>query len=182
MSFSPVTNGFGTEPPTYSLGWPLSDRVDTDTIPGKLANQIHMAHHSYVSEPRNGVVHHGIFLDGEIVGAITYNYMLCSESIHGYESDEYIEVARVTVANNTPNLASCAMADSQDRFVDSYCRENGINLLVTYVREGWEGTMFKALRGKGWEYNGHTVEGHQAGNRKEREIRNHDKKRWVCEV
>jgi hypothetical protein len=107
--------------------------------------------------------------------------MLCSESICGYESDEYIEVARVTIANDTPNLASCAMAKSQDEFKQSYAKDNGIGLLVTYVREGWEGTMFKAIKGKGWQFDGVST-GHQAGNRQEREIRNYDKDRWVCEL
>jgi len=182
MSFSPINNGFSDPPEAYPLGWPLTDRVDVQPIRGQLANQIHVAHHSYVSEPRNGVAYHGIFLDDAIVGAITYSYMLASESIHGYASDEYIEVSRVTVANDTPNLASCAMAQSQDHFVDGYATENDIGLLVTYVRDGYEGSMFKALSGKGWHHDGHIAEGHQAGNRTEREIREHDKKRFVCEI
>jgi hypothetical protein len=182
MSFSPIENGFSSPPEPYPLGWPLKDRVNVESIRGKLANQIHVAHHSYVAEPRSGVVHHGIFLDNQIVGAITYSYMLASESIHGYESDEYIEVSRVTVANDTANLASCAMAQSQELFSEGYATENNIGLLVTYVRDGYEGSMFKALRGKGWEHDGHIAKGHQAGNRTKREIRKHDKKRFVCEI
>lgn len=181
MTFSPIQNGFSDPPKPYPLGWPLKDKVSIDPIRSDLANQIHAAHHSYVTEPRYGVVNHGVFLRDELVGAITYDYMLASHPIHGYESDEYIEVARVTIANETPNLASCAMSQSQDRFVEEYAHKNDIGLLVTYVREGWEGTMFKALRGKGWEFDG-ISEGHQAGNRRDREIRDYDKQRWVCEI
>lgn len=179
--FDPIGTGFSDPPRPYPLGFPIKDKVDIEPIRGELANQVHKAHHSYVSEARNGVVNHGINLRGELVGAVTYDYMLCSEAIHGYESDEYIEVARVTVANDTPNLASCAMSKSQDKFTREYAEENGIGMLVTYVREGWEGSMFKALRGKGWEFDG-VSEGHQAGNRREREIRDYDKDRWVCEI
>jgi hypothetical protein len=182
MAFSPIEQGFSTPTKPLPLGIPISHRVSINPIRGQLANQIHAAHHSYVSDPRNGVLHHGVFLDGDIVGAITYDYMLASEPIHGYESDEYIEVARVTVANDTPNLASCGLAQSQDAFIESYAEEHEIGLLVTYVREDYEGSMFKALRGKGWEHDGHIAEGHQAGNRTEREIREWDKKRWVCEL
>lgn len=182
QAFDPIKNGFSDPPKPYPLGFPIGRKVEVGDIRPQLANQIHRSHHSYVSEPRNGVVHHGVFLRGEIVGAITYDYMLASEPIHGVPSDEYIEVARVTIANNTPNLASCAMAKSQDEFSSTYADENDIQLLVTYVREGYDGSMFKALRGKGWQHDGHIATGHQAGNRKEREIRDYDKKRWVCEV
>lgn len=180
-AFSPIETGFSDPPKPYPLGFPLKDKVTIDPIRGSRANLIHKAHHSYVNEPRNGVVNHGIFLRGELVGAITYDYMLASHSIRGYESDEYIEVARVTVASDTPNLASCSMSKSQDRFSSEYAEENNIGMLVTYVREGWEGTMFKALRGKGWEFDG-VSKGHQAGNRPERDIRDYDKDRWVCEI
>lgn len=182
MSFSPIESGFSNPPKRLPLGISISDRVETKPIRASLANKVHTAHHSYVASGRNGVVHHGIFLDSELVGAITYSYMLASEPIHGYESDEYIEVSRVTVANNTPNLASCAMAQSQDKFAKTYAAKNNIGLLVTYVREDYEGSMFKALEGKGWYHDGHIAIGHQAGNRTEREIREWDKKRFICEI
>lgn len=182
-AFSPVTNGFTTTPPVYPCGIPIGDKVSVDGIPKRIANRVHKSHHSYITEPKhNAVVNHGIFLDGELVGAISYGYLLASEPIHGYDSDEYIEVSRVTVANETPNLASCAMTESQKRFADSYAEDNDIGLLVTYVHEDWSGSMFAALKGLGWHHDGHTVEGHQAGNRRHRDIRDVDKDRWVCEL
>ena len=180
--FDPITTGFGRTPEGYPLGWPIAEKVSVKPVRKQLANQIHVAHHSYVSEPRhNSVVNHGVFLDGDLVGAISYGYLLSSSPIRGYESDEYLEVARVTIGVDMPNLASCGMAQSQDLFTDTYAAENGIGLLVTYVHEDYDGTMFAALKSKGWEFDGWS-EGHQAGNRNDRAIRDVDKARWVCEV
>ena len=180
--FDPISNGFGRKPEGYPLGWPVADKVTVEPIRKQLANHVHVAHHSYVNEPRhNSVVNHGVFLDGDLVGAISYGYLLASHPIHGYESDEYMEVARVTIGVDMANLASCAMANSQDQFAESYAAGNNIGLLVTYVHEDYDGTMFAALKSKGWTFDGWS-EGHQAGNRKDREIRDVDKARWVCEL
>ncbi len=178
----PITEGFGKTPEGYPLGWPVADKVSIEPIKKRTANAIHQKYHSYINTERhNSVVNHGIMLDGELVGAISYAYLLCSSDIAGYSSDEYLELARVTVGIDMPNLASCAMAQSQDRFTETYARRNGINLLVTFVHEDWDGSMFKALQEKGWSFDG-VSKGHQAGNRAENEIRDVDKDRWVCEL
>ena len=176
----PLTAGFSQPPEGYPLGWPIKDKVSIHPIRKRLANQIHTQHHSYINTERhNSVVNHGIFVDGELCGAISYAYLLCSSPIAGYEPDEYLEVARVTVGIDMPNLASCAMSQSQERFKETYAAENDIGLLVTFVHEDWDGSMFKALRGKGWRFEG-VSQGHQAGNRAENVIRDVDKDRWVC--
>jgi len=178
----PLTAGFSQPPEPYPLGWPIKEKVKIHPIRKRLANDIHTQHHSYIDTDRhNSVVNHGIFVDGKLSGAVTYAYLLCSSAICGYESDEYLEVARVTVGIDMPNLASCAMARSQERFRDTYAATNDIRLLVTYVHEDWSGSMFKALRDKGWRFDGWS-EGHQAGNRADNDIRDVDKKRWVCEL
>ena len=178
----PLTAGFSQPPEGYPLGWPIKDKVSIHPIRKRLANQIHTNHHAYISTERhNSVVNHGIFVDGKLAGAISYAYLLCSSPISGFESDKYIEVARVTVGIDMPNLASCAMAQSQELFKDTYANRHGIQLLVTYVHEDWEGSMFKALRGKGWRFDG-VAPGHQAGNRDDNKIRDVDKDRWVCEL
>lgn len=182
QAFDPVTNGFSDPPKPYPLGFPIKDKVTVQEVRPRIANNVHRVHHSYVDSGRNSMVHHGIFLQDSLVGAISYAYMLSSEPIHGYESDEYVEVARVTVANDTPNLASCAMAQSQKQFVQEYVDDKDIGMLVTYIHEDWKGSMFAALEGLGWHHDGHVANGHQAGNRTEREIREYDKKRWVCEL
>ncbi len=181
-SHDPIQAGFSRTPKPYPLGLPISGKVGIEPIKKRTANAIHQQYHSYISTERhNSVVNHGIMVDGELVGAISYAYLLCSSDIAGYPSDEYLEVARVTVGLDMANLASCAMAKSQDKFAETYARRNGINLLVTYVHEDWDGTMFKALRGKGWTHDG-TAEGQQAGNRADNDIRDVDKDRWVCKL
>lgn len=181
-TFCPVHSGFSTPPDGYPLGWPIKDHISIRPIPKWMANNIHVAHHSYVDTPRhNSIVNHGVFLDGELSGAISYAYLLASADICGYPSDEYIELARVTIAVDMPNLASCSLSESQDMFSRGYADDEGIGLLVTYVHEDYEGTMFKALKTKGWQYDGES-KGHQAGNRADNDIRDVDKSRWVCEL
>jgi len=181
-TFCPVHEGFSGASKPYPLGHSLTRHVDIRPIPNQTANQIHVAHHSYVYTPRkNSVVSHGVFVDDRIVGAISYAYLLASEPIAGYASDEYIELARVTIAVDMPNLASCGLSASQDQFAETYARDNDIGLLVTYVHEDYDGSMFKALQTKGWTYDGES-RGHQAGNRPDTDIRDVDKSRWVCEI
>ena len=181
-AFDPIREGFGMEPSAYPLGWPIAEKISVEPIRKRLANDVHVAHHSYVSEPRhNSVANHGVFLDGDLVGAVSYAFLLCSSPIHGYKPDEYLELARVTIGIDMANLASCGMAKSQDLLTDTYAAENDIGLLVTYVHEDYDGSMFAALKKKGWTYDGESA-GHQAGNRAENDIRDVDKTRWVCEL
>ena len=177
-TFDPITEGFGTQPPTYGLGWSISDRVDIEPIKRRTADAIYENHHSYIQRGRQGW-HYGVMLDCGLVGAITFDAWPSQSTIRGYESAQIREVARVCIVNNTPNLASCAMAKAQDLFLAK--RGNGIELLVTYVREDYDGTMFHALKSKGWEQDGNSV-GHAPGNRSKHEIHNWDKERWVCEL
>jgi len=182
---SPVYDGFATPPPTYPLGMPITDRVSLQTIDRRTADRMYETHHSYISRGRKGY-HYGVYLDGEIVGAITFDAWPSQSSIRGYESREIKEVARVCIANDTPNLASCAMSMAQDKFVserpdNDTAETTPLNLLVTYVREDYQGSMFAALAGKGWERDGHST-GHAPGNRQKHEIHNWDKERWVCEL
>ena len=176
--FDPITQGFNTQPPTYSLGWSVADRVSIESIKRRTADAIYENHHSYIQRGRQGW-HYGVMLDGELVGAITFDAWPSQSEIRGYKSAKIREVARVCIVNETPNLASCAMAKAQDRFLAE--RGDGIELLVTYIREDYKGTMFKALKSKGWEYDGES-KGHAPGNRQEHEIHNYDKQRWVCKL
>ena len=177
-AFDPITEGFGTQPPAYALGMPIAKRVEIEPIKRRTADAIYENHHSYIQRGRQGW-HYGVMLDGELVGAITFDAWPSQATIRGLESANIREVARVCIANETPNLASCAMAKAQDTFLDEL--GDGIELLVTYIREDYKGTMFKALKSKGWEYDGNS-KGQAPGNRQEHEIHNHDKERWVCEL
>jgi len=176
MSQSPVYDGFASPPPTYPLGVSIADKVTLHRIDRRAANRMYQAHHSYLPRGRCGW-HYGVYLDGSIVGAISFDNWPSQATIRGYESSDIIEVSRVCIAHDTPNLASCAMSKAQDLFLS----DHDPKLLVTYVREDYKGSMFAALQGKGWERDGHST-GHAPGNRQEHDIHNWDKERWVCPV
>jgi hypothetical protein len=175
---SPVYDGFATPPATYPLGVSISDKISIKKIDERTATKLYECHHSYIPRGRAGT-HHGIYLDGAIVGAISYSAYPSSASIYGYTSENIREFSRVCIAHDTPNLASCSMSKSQDKYIKQ--RGDEFELLVTFIREDYKGSMFKALRGKGWEYHGHS-EGKQPGNSPNQDIYDHDKERWVCQI
>lgn len=174
---SPVYDGFASPPPTYPLGVEIADKVNVREIDRRTADRVYQAHHSYLPGGRVGW-HYGVYLDGEIVGAISFDNWPSNASIRGYESKEIIEVSRVCIGHDTANLASCAMSKAQDAFVDA---RSDIDLLVTYVREDYDGSMFKALSGKGWERD-RLSEGSPPGNAPTLDIHEWNKMRWVCEL
>jgi len=168
-------------PPTYPLGFPFTEKLHIESIPRHIAADIYNSHHSYMPDtPTVNLKHHGLFLDGNLTGAITYRHPLM-QSMDGIPGGKIVEVARICVAVDMPNLASAALAESQDKFIKSYCSQNGIERLVTYIREDYHGSMISALKGKGWESHGLREAG-QASNRPEKEIREWDKERWVCDL
>lgn len=177
-SLDPIHGAFANPPAPLPLGVSISDRVSIASIDRRAARAIYQEHHSYLPRDRQGW-HYGVYFDDEIVGAITFDCWPSQSTIRGYESADIREVARVCIGLDMANLASCATAKAQDRFVSEH--GDGIELLVTYIREDYEGSMFKALRGKGWEYDGHS-EGHAPGNRQKYDIHDYDKQRWVCEI
>jgi len=173
----PIEQGLNNTPKPLPKGIPFSDRVEIWEIPYSVSCGIYENHHSYVNAGREqSFIRHGIYFDDELVGAIDWAYMLCSSPIGYVPSHQYVELARVCVAVDMPNLASCAVAKSQKKASETFDDKN-IRLLVSYVREDYDGTMFKAL--DGWERDGHISTGHQAGNRPDRDIRDWDKVRWV---
>jgi len=179
---SPVYDGFSNPPPTYPLGVPIAEKVSIKQIDRRTADRMYEAHHSYLPRGRKGY-HYGVYFEESIVGAISFDRWPSQSEIRGYSSDEIIEVSRVAIAHDTANLASCAMAQTQDQFLSDF--DGGVSLLVTYVHGDYDGTMFKALRGKGWEKDGISKgaarEPHH-GHEKMHEIYTVDKTRWVCEL
>jgi len=149
-----------------------------DKIKARTANGIYDNYHSYMNGGRQGK-HYGVFLDGALVGSISFNTWPSSSKIKGYQSEQIREVVRVCIANETPNLASCAMSKAQDMYTSEI--DDEIKLLVTYVRSGYDGTMFKPLRGKGWEFD-RRMDGHQPGNHPNQDIYGYEKDRWICEL
>jgi hypothetical protein len=75
------------------------------------------------------------------------------------------------------------MARAQDRFLAEH--GDGIELLITYVRDGWDGTMFAALKSKGWKEDKTVVGRNRGPHHGESEIHDiykADKTRWVCDI
>jgi hypothetical protein len=130
--------------------------------------------------PTVNLVHHGIFIDGYLTGAITYRHPLISE-MNGINGSKIVEVARICVGVDMPNLASCGFKKSQDKFIREYAAQNGIKVLLTFVREGYKGSMIRAIRDAGWRNDG-TRETSQPGNRDDKAIHDYDKDRWIKEL
>lgn len=175
----------GGEPFTAPLGLRFADHVHVEPVDRHMAEAIYRAHHSYMSDiPRVNVTHHGLLYQNQLVGAITWRYpLLRSLEYNGtqYRGDEIIEAARICIGVEMANLGSAALARSMERFIRQQARRRGIRLLLTFVRADFEGSMVKALRDKGWHCTGKTEPG-QAGNRPEKEIRDHPKWRFLCEL
>jgi len=179
---SPIYDGFASPPPTYPLGVRIADKVAIKEIDRRTADRVYEAHHSYLPRGRQGW-HYGVYLDGCIVGAISFDCWPSQSTIRGYESSEIREVSRVCIEHGTPNLASCAMSKAQGTFIEQ--RGDGIELLITYVRCDYDGSMFKALKGKGWEFDGvskGSARGPHHGESEVYEIYERDKERWVCPI
>ena len=174
--FDPIHEGFGTTPPVYPTGWPIKDKINIEPIKKHTATKIYKLHHAYRNRKRAGT-DYGIMLDGQLVGAVTFNAWPSAGTIRGYKSKSIREVARVCVVNETPNLASCAMSKAQEAYVKK-CSSN-VKMLITYIHEDYEGSMFKALQGKGWEYDGYSEPHTGYSHNQKAEF---GKQRWVCEL
>jgi hypothetical protein len=147
-----------------------------------IVKQIYKAHHTYLpSTPKVNKTHHGLYLGNSLIGAVSYRYPHMSEML-GIQGGDIMEVARVCIAVDMPNLASCAFAKSFKRFIREDARPNGIKCVVTFVKDdGYDGTMLRALQDMGWQLNG-ISEGSQPGNRANAAIHNHDKQRWIFNI
>jgi len=172
-------------PVTVPLGRRFADHVAVEPIPQHVAGDIYAAHHSYMPDlPSVNLTHHGLLFQGQLVGAITYRFPLIRKLTYDgreYCGDEIVEAARICLGVRMPNLASAALATSQERFVRDHARRRGVALLLTFVRADYDGAMIRALRDKGWERTGKTTPS-QAGNRPAKAIRERAKWRFLCPV
>jgi hypothetical protein len=94
--------------------------------------------------------------------------------------DTIVEAARICIGVDMLNLASAALAHSQERFVEN-CGRSGVRFLLTWVRADFDGAMIRALRDKGWTCTGFTAPS-QASNREDKPIRERWKWRFLCPV
>lgn len=163
-------------------GVSFSDRVVLSRVSDNIAESFHENHHSYLPYlNRVTISNHGAFIDNELVAVVTYAMPRRSAPIRDVPPEKIAEVARVTVGVEMPNLASCVMAKSQDRFAERRGAKNDIRMLLTFVFDDWEGSMYKALRGKGWECDG-IADTKPSGNRTNREAQYTEKTRWICPI
>nr|WP_225307767.1 MULTISPECIES: hypothetical protein [unclassified Haloarcula] len=93
--------------------------------------------------------------------------------------DTIVEAARICLGVRMPNLASAALACSQERFLAGDDRDT--RFLLTWVRSDYDGAMVRALKDKGWTCTGYREPG-QASNREDKPIREHYKWRFLCPV
>lgn len=95
--------------------------------------------------------------------------------------DRFVEAARICLGVRMANLASASLARSQERFVLGPKCDGAVEYLLTFVRADYDAAMVRALRDKGWTCVGWTRPS-QAGNRENREIREHRKWVFLCPV
>jgi hypothetical protein len=184
MAIDPIRSGFSEQPPKYPLGVSISDKITLEKVKRHVADGVYENHHSYIPRGRLGW-HYGVLLDEQLVGAITFSTWPAKANLRGVDSDDIVEVSRVCIAHDTPNLASCAMAKAQDKFVSEEVSDYGVGLFVTYIHNKYEGSMFKALRGKGWEFDELRESNGLGGGtyaKEENEIYDTDKERWICKL
>lgn len=92
-----------------------------------------------------------------------------------------VEVARICIGVDMANLASAALARSQERFAQSEACKEETRYLLTFVRADYNASMIRALRDKGWVCTGWSSPS-QAGNREQRPIRDRYKWRFLCPI
>lgn len=190
------------EPPIVPLGHDFAHRVTVEEIAREAAEQVYRAHHSYRPDtPSTNIVHHGIFVDGHLAGAITWRQPLLNGPKYGIrpngqltrEYDEavdtfvseaggYVEAARICIGVRFQNLASCGLARSMERFLEDHAKRLGATWLLTYIRNDHVGSMLKALYDKGWQFVGLTRKSSPPSNREEEDIHHWRKQRWVFPV
>lgn len=192
------------EPPTLPCGVDFSHRIHIEEISKDRAHDVYQAHHSYAPEAPNltfGDGNHGVYLDGHLVGALSYNYHIINKlklyiedngSFHRNDSrgsdqdkhilmgDRFAHVARICIGVDMPNLASCALSTSQEYFVEHTSED--VDFLLTFIRNDHVGSMLKALIDKGWQLTGFTRSETGSGNREKQDIHSWKKQRWLCEI
>lgn len=168
----------------YPLGFPIAEKVEAKKIESDRADEIVEAHHSYMKEGvHNSIVDHGIYLNGWLVGAVSYAVPLFCTMVEGVNHTNIVSVSRVVIVPDTSNLASCGMARSQELFEMNTAIEYDTELLITWVIEGKKGSMFSALKGLGWECRGtRDGQGQQPSSRPNKDIYMEKKARWICPI
>lgn len=72
------------DPFTAPLGLPFAPHVSVEKIDREQAEEIYQEHHSYKNSlPDVNIAHHGLYYQGELLGAITYRFpLLGAKKVH----------------------------------------------------------------------------------------------------
>lgn len=92
---------------------------------------------------------------------------------------EIMELNRICIGVDMPNLASAGVARCQERFLESDCCPEDIQFFMTMVRADFDASMIRALRGKGWTLRSVSTPS-EPGNRELKDIHDEYKWVWVC--
>jgi hypothetical protein len=93
----------------------------------------------------------------------------------------FMSASRICIGVDMANLASAALARSQEQYVRDYADEEDTEYLQTFVRADYPGSMIRALRDKGWRCVG-ISEPSTTSNRDHKPIRDRFKWDFVCRV
>jgi hypothetical protein len=94
---------------------------------------------------------------------------------------EIMELNRICIGVDMPNLASCGLARSQDRFLQSSNCPSDTEFFLTLVRADFDASMIKALADRGWTLRS-VSEPTKAGNREHKTINDEYKWVYVCPI
>ncbi|WP_152422257.1 hypothetical protein [Haloarcula marismortui] len=92
---------------------------------------------------------------------------------------EIMELNRICIGVDMPNLASAGVARCQEQFLDSDSCPEDIRYFMTMVRADFDASMIRALRGKGWTLRSVSTPS-EPGNRESKDIHDEYKWVWVC--
>ena len=87
----PIHRNRDREPFTAPLGLSFADDVSASPITAEAAAGIYDAHHAYISTlPAVNIDHHGLYFQGQLVGAITYRKPLGTRKLFFDDDDQLL--------------------------------------------------------------------------------------------
>lgn len=88
----PIHREYGDRQPfTAPFGLPFADHVTVHPIDQATAREIYAAHHGYMRDlPNINLCHHGVYYQGQLLGAITYRYPLISRKALRFDADGHL--------------------------------------------------------------------------------------------
>jgi hypothetical protein len=92
---------------------------------------------------------------------------------------QIVELNRICIGVDMPNLASAGVARCQEKFLQSSACPEDVRYFMTMVRADFDASMIRALRGKGWILRSVSTPS-EPGNRESKSIHDEYKWVWIC--